>query len=167
MVTELSETLARSTAVVAADYRGLKVAEATALRKQMREAGLAVEVVKNTLFRLAARQAGKEELGALAEGPTALIIGFDDPFVAVKAVAEYQRTARNTFAARKAFVEGQLFIGAALAELATLPPKEVLLAQFAGALASPITNLVYLLQATVQELSGLLEARAGQLEGAG
>jgi large subunit ribosomal protein L10 len=166
-VAELSELLGRSTTVIAADYRGLSVADSTAMRRQFREAGLAVEVIKNTLFRLAAEQAGKADLGELAEGPTALIIGFDDPIAPVKAVAEYQRTARNTFAARKAYVEGQIFAGASLTELAALPPKETMLAELAGALASPITNLYYLLQATLQEFSGLLDSRGAQLETAG
>jgi large subunit ribosomal protein L10 len=167
MVAELADLLARSRTVVAAEYRGLSVADTTALRRQLREAGLAMEVVKNTLFRLAATRAGKAELGELAEGPTALIIGFDDPLVPIKAVSEYQRTARNTFAARKAFFEGQMVAGAAIAELASLPPKEIMLSELIGALASPMVNLVSLLQATVQEFAGLIDSRAAQVEAAG
>lgn len=165
-VEELTDLLSRSTVVIGADYRGLRVGETTALRRQLRDAGIEMHVIKNTLFRRAAEAAGKPDLSELAEGPTALIIGYGDPLAPVKTVIEYQRQSRNTFAARKAYLEGEIVAGARLTELATLPPKEVLIAQVAGALQSPITTFVYLIQATVQEFSGLLDARAGQMEGA-
>src|SRR5688572_17951578 len=165
-VAELSDILSRSTVVIGAEYRGLRVGETTALRRQLRDAGIEMHVIKNTLFRRAAEAAGKPDLAALAEGPTALIVGFSDPIAPIKTVVEYQRTARNTFVARNAFLEGQIVQGAGLTDLATLPPKDVMIAQIAGALQSPIVNFVYLLQATVQEFSGLLDARAAQLEGA-
>jgi large subunit ribosomal protein L10 len=165
-VKELTELLQRSSVVIGAEYRGLHVAETTALRRQLREAGIEMHVIKNTLFRLAAEAAGKPDLVSLAEGPTALVIGFDDPIAPVKTVVEYQRTARNAFAARSAYVDGQVIPASRLSDLATLPPKEVLIAQVAGALQSPISTFVYLLDATLQEFVGLLDARAEQLEGA-
>jgi large subunit ribosomal protein L10 len=165
-VAELTELLSRSTVVIGADYRGLRVAETTALRRLLREAGIEMHVIKNTLFRRAADAAGKADMTAVAEGPTALVIGFDDPIAPVRTLVEYQRTARNTFAARSAYLEGTVFAGSRLTELATLPSKETLIAEVAGALQSPIANLVGLLQATVQEFSGLLSARVEQMEGA-
>ncbi len=163
-VAELTETLSKSSVVIGADYRGLRVSETTALRRTLRDAGMQMHVVKNTLFLRAAEAAGMPGVGELAEGPTALIVGFDDPLVPIKTIVEYQRTARNTFAARKAYLEGQVFPANRLADLAALPPKDTMIAEFAGMLQSPITNLVYLLQATIQEFSGLLDARAEQME---
>lgn len=163
-VAALTEALSKSSVVIGADYRGLRVSETTALRRTLRDAGIQMHVVKNTLFLRAAEAAGMPAIGELAEGPTALIVGFDDPLVPIKTIVEYQRTARNTFAARKAYLEGQVFPANRLADLATLPPKETMIAEFAGMLQSPITNLVYLLQATMQEFSGLLDARAEQME---
>jgi large subunit ribosomal protein L10 len=162
-VAELTETLSKSSVVIGADYRGLRVAEITALRRTLRDAGIQMHVVKNTLFLRAAEAAGMPAVGELAEGPTALIIGFDDPLLPIKTVVEYQRTARNTFAARKAYLEGQVIPSNRLPDIASLPPKETMIAEFAGALQSPITNFVYLLQATIQEFSGLLDARAEQM----
>jgi large subunit ribosomal protein L10 len=162
-VQEMSDTLSRSTVVIGADYRGLSVAEATALRRAMREAGVQITVVKNTLFLRAAEAAGMPGVGELAEGPTALIFGFDDPLAPIKTVVEYQRQARNAFQARKAFLDGEVIAGSRLSELASLPPRDVMVGQIAGALQSPITNLVYLLSATLQEFSGLLDARAEQV----
>jgi len=165
-VSTLTEALNKSTVVIGADYRGLSVADSTALRRQLGEAGIEMHVIKNTLFWLAADAAGKKTMSELAEGPTALIIGYEDPIAPIRTLLEYQRTARNTFAARKAFLEGQVFPANRLNELATLPPKDTLIAQFAGALQSPITSLVYLLEATMQEFAGLVDARAEQLGGA-
>jgi large subunit ribosomal protein L10 len=165
-VEELTQTLSRSSVVIGAEYRGLRVDEVTALRRQLRDVGVEMHVVKNTLFLRAAQAAGLDGIGELAEGPTALIFGFDDPLMPIKTVVEYQRTARNSFVARKAYLDGTVVAGSRLAELAILPPKEVMIAEFAGLLQSPITTFVYLLQATIQEFSGLLDARAGQLESA-
>jgi large subunit ribosomal protein L10 len=162
-VEEMTATLSRSSVVIGADYRGLSVAEATDLRRTLREAGIEIQVVKNTLFLRAANAAGIPDVGELAEGPTVIIYGFDDPIAPIKTVVEYQRQARNAFQARKAFLEGQVIPANRLSDLASLPPKEVMIAQIAGALQSPITNLVYLLTATLQEFSGLLDARAEQM----
>ena len=162
-VSALTDALNRSTVVIGAEYRGLSVKDSTALRRQLSDVGVEMHVIKNTLFWRAADAAGKQTMAELAEGPTALIIGYADPIAPIKTVVEYQRTARNTFAARKAFLEGQVFPANRLNELATLPSKETLIAQVAGALQSPITSLVYLLEATLQEFVGLLDARAEQV----
>lgn len=165
-VAELTESLGRSTVVIGAEYRGLSVADTTALRKQLRAGGLEMRVVKNTLFKRAADSLGKENMVELASGPTALIIGFDDPIAPIKTVVEYQRTARNTFAARAAYLDGQVFTGSQLGDLANMPSKETMIADFAGMLQAPLYNLVSLLTATMQEFSGLLDARSEQLESA-
>jgi large subunit ribosomal protein L10 len=165
-VNALADLLSRSTVVVGADYRGLRVSEVTALRRQLRDQGIEMHVIKNTLFVRAAEAAGKPELAQLCEGPTAVVVGFADPVLPIKTVVEYQRAARNTFAARKAYMDGQIFPGNRLTEIATLPPRETLIAEVAGALQSPLTSLVYLLQATLQEFAGLIEARAEQVGGA-
>ena len=165
-VEELTDLLERSSVVIGADFRGLNVATTTALRRQLREAGLEMHVVKNTLYQRAAEKTGKPGLAALADGPTALVVGFDDPIAPLKIVYEYQRTARNSFAARSAYIDGEIVPSSKLAVLATLPPKDVMIAELAGALQSPLMTFAHLLQASQQEFSGLLDARAGQMEGA-
>jgi large subunit ribosomal protein L10 len=163
-VEEMTATLARSSVVIGADYRGLKVEEATALRRALRAAGIEILVVKNTLFLRAAEAAGMPGVGELAEGPTAIIFGFDDPLTPIKTVVEYQRQSRNAFQARKAFMDGEVIPAGRLADLAALPPRNVMIAEFAGVLQSPIMTLVYLLTATLQEFSGLLDARTEQMD---
>ena len=163
-VEELTETLGRSTVIIGAEYRGLTVKETTALRSQLRTAGMEMRVVKNTLFKRAADAVGKENMIELAQGPTALIFGFDDPIAPIKTVVEYQRTARNSFVARSAYMDGQVYAGPRLNDLATLPTKEFLIAELVGLLQSPIASLVGLLDATLQEFVGLLDARSEQLD---
>lgn len=162
-VKELTDLLSRSTVVVGAEYRGLRVGDVTALRRQMRDQGIEMHVIKNTLFSLAAKAAGKPELAELCEGPTAVLVGFDDPVTPIRLLVEYQRTARNTFAARKAYMDGQIYGASRLPEIASLPSREVLIGEFAGAVQSPITTFAYLIQATMQEFVGLLDARAEQV----
>jgi large subunit ribosomal protein L10 len=160
----LRECIERSAIAIAAEYRGLSMAEMSAMRRAARDAGMDVRVVKNRLFARAAEAAGRPELTQLAEGPTAILFGYDDVSVATKAVTEHMRTARNAFAVRKGVMDGQLLSLADLQDLASLPPKPVLLGQLAGLLQAPVTRLAGLLNGSMQNLAGLLDARARQLE---
>jgi large subunit ribosomal protein L10 len=177
-VAELKDMVERSAIVIGAEYRGLSVKDMTNLRRALRQAGIEVRVVKNRLFQLAAKQAGVEVAGEVVEGPTLLVFGYGDVVAPAKAIAEYTRTARNTFAPKKAFMSGAIITAAAVADLATLPSREELIATLAGQFASPMQNLVNLLDRamgnpagillndSMRTLSGLLDARVGQLEAA-
>ncbi len=177
-VRELAERISRATMAVGAEYRGLTVAEMAALRRALREAGVEVHVVKNRLFQIAAEQAGRPQVGELAEGPTAVVLAFGDIVAPARAVTDYARTARNAFAPRKAWLEGAVLPGRELEAIASLPSKEVLLARLAGGLMAPAARLLGLLDAATKNpagfvlngvgsnLLGLLEARAKQLEAA-
>jgi len=174
-VEELRERIERAQIVIAAGYSGLSVTEMSQLRRAVRDSG-ELRVVKNRLFLRAAQAAGHPELAELLEGPTVIVFGFDDITSPAKAVAEYQRTARNTFTVRKGALEGQVLSAAQLQDLANLPPRPVLLGQLAGALQAPIAGLAglirnilavppgRLLNDSFTTFAGLLEARAKQLE---
>jgi large subunit ribosomal protein L10 len=177
-VAELSERIARSTLAVAAGYLGLTVTQMGALRKQLREVGVELRVIKNSLFRLAAEQAGRPEVAELAEGPTAIAFAYGDIVAPARALTDYVRTARNAFTLRRAFTDGRSLSARDLEELARLPSREVLIGQVAGALQAPLARLSYLLSASLAnpaaallnsslgQLQGLLGARATQLEAA-
>ena len=72
LVSELEDLVSRSTVAISANYRGMTVADMTALRRRMRETGVELRVVKNTLLRMAAERGGKPELSQIVDGPTAL-----------------------------------------------------------------------------------------------
>jgi large subunit ribosomal protein L10 len=164
-VAELKDLVARANIVIGADYRGLTVKEMTALRRVLRESGTEARVVKNKLFKIAAEQAGVSEASAIVDGPTLVIFGYGDIVAPAKAVSDYARTARNAFAPRRAFLDGGILDSAAIADLASLPSREQLIARLAGALISPLQNLANLLSASLRDTAGLLEARAAQMEG--
>jgi large subunit ribosomal protein L10 len=174
-VADLKERLERATMVVSTEYRGLTVKEMTALRKKLREGGFDVKVVKNTLLKLAAEQAGREDVTKIVEGPTALALAYGDVIEAAKAVTDYAQSAPQAFKLRGGFLEGSVLSANDLKDLTKIPPKPVLLAQFMGQMNSPLQNFIGLLDAPLQELTqlfqsllselpGLIEARAKQME---
>ncbi|MEX0786158.1 MAG: 50S ribosomal protein L10 [Dehalococcoidia bacterium] len=178
-VEELRERIERSVITIAADYRGLSVTDMVQLRRAIADArGVEMRVVKNRLFLRAADAAGHPEMAELMDGPTAIIFGYEDVSAPARVASEYQRTARNTFAVRKGVMDGRLLTVADLQDLGSLPPREVLIALVAGALQSPVARLAGLLTSmisngpgrllndSVSTFSGLLEARAKQMEGA-
>lgn len=177
-VEELRERIARCAIAIAADYRGLTVSEMGALRRAAREADVELRVVKNRLFLRAAEAAGRPQMAELVEGPTAIVFGYDDVVASARAVTEYERSARNAFAVRKAVLDSHVLEKADVEELATLPPRPVLVGRVAGALQAPVARLAQLLSAALANppgrllndslitFAGLLEARAKQLEGA-
>jgi len=176
-VAELKERLERATIVVSSEYRGLTVKEMQALRRKLREGGFEVKVIKNTLLRLAAEQAGQPDVTRIVEGPTALALAFGDVIEAAKAVTDYAQTAPQAFKLRGGYLEGSVLSANDLKDLTKIPPKPVLLAQFMGQMNSPLQNFIGLLDSPLQELTqlfqsllselpGLVEARAKQLEAA-
>jgi large subunit ribosomal protein L10 len=174
-VEELKQRISRATITISTDYRGLRVPEMEQMRRRLRQASVEVRVIKNNLLRLAADQAGMPELMQVVEGPTALVLGYEDPVEAAKAVTEYARSAPPTFAIRGAFMEGQVVSPDDLRDLVGLPPKPIMLAQLAGQIQSPLAvltglldsplrELASLLQSALSEFPGLIEARARQME---
>ncbi|HUF53227.1 MAG TPA: 50S ribosomal protein L10 [Dehalococcoidia bacterium] len=174
-VAELKDKLERSTIVISTMYRGLTVKEIAAFRRKLRDGGLEVRVIKNTLLKIAANQAGKPEVFEIVDGPTALAFGYDDVIEAAKAVTEYAGTAPAAFKLAGGYLDGTILNEAALKDLTKIPPRPVLLAQFMGTMNGPLSNFVALMDGPLQELTlliqsllrefpGLIEARARQLE---
>lgn len=165
VVEELAEQLAAAETLIVADYRGLTNKQLEALRDELFGHGARFRVVKNTLTRRAAEQAGREALLVLLEGPTAIafIETGGDPAAVAKALAATARET-NVLALRGGILEGKTLSGAEVAELATLPPADVLRGQLVGAIVAPATQLAALLVAPLRDLAGLVDARIAQLE---
>jgi large subunit ribosomal protein L10 len=176
-VAELKDRLERATVVISTEYRGLTVKEMQDLRRKLREGGLEVKVIKNTLLRRAAEEAGHPEVTSIIEGPTALAIAYGDVIEAAKAVTGYAQGAPGAFSLRGGYMDGSVLSANDLRDLTRVPPRPVLLAQFMGQMQSPLAGFIGLLDAPLQELTGLfrsllselpglVEARARQLEAA-
>ncbi len=163
-VAELKELVAKANIVISAEYRGLKVRELTQLRRALRDAGIDARVVKNRLFQIAAEQAGVADAGGVVEGPSMVIFGYGDVVSPSKVLADYMKTARNAFAPKKVYMDGQVQAGSIVAELASLPSREELIGRLAGAFVQPVQNLAVLLNDSIQQFARLVDARVNQLE---
>jgi large subunit ribosomal protein L10 len=165
VVTELAERLRSAETLMVADYRGLTMPEIDELRTRLLEAGARFTVVKNTLTKLAAEQAGTEQVLELIEGPTAIAFleADGDPVAAAKVLNETAR-ARDVLVIRGGILEGTVVGDADIKRLATLPAAEVLRAQLVGAVAAPLATVVGLFTAPLRDLVGVIDARIRQLE---
>lgn len=151
--------LNRSPFFIAADYTGLKVQHFSELRKRLRQAGAEIHVVKNTIFKIAAREAGVQELGAPLTGQLAVVTGQKDISVAAKVLktfaSEFERPK-----VRFGILNSQPLSAAAVASLADLPPLEVLRGKLLGLFQAPASQLVRLLNEPASGLARVLKAKA-------
>ena len=165
IVSELAERLKSSENLLVADYRGLSMPEIDELSSKLLEPGARISVVKNTLTRLAAEEAGVKQLLDLIDGPTAIafIDAEGDPAAAAKILNDTAR-AHDVLVIRGGLLEGDTVSDVEIKRLATLPPADVVRAQFAGAVAAPLTTIVGLFTAPLRDLVNVLDARITQLQ---
>jgi large subunit ribosomal protein L10 len=165
VVAELSKRLRDTDTLMVADYRGLTMPEIDELRSRLLEAGARFTVVKNTLTRRAAEEAGTTEVLDLIDGPTAIAFleADGDPVAAAKVLNEAAR-ANDVLVIRGGLLEGTVVGDAEIKRLATLPAAEVLRAQLVGAVVAPLTTVVGLFTAPLRDLVGIIDARIRQLE---
>jgi large subunit ribosomal protein L10 len=168
VVADLVERLRETDSLIVADYRGLTNAQLVDLRAKLRGSGARLTVVKNTLTRRAAEEAGAEAILALLEGPTAIafVEAEGDPVAVAKALADAAKDTK-VLALRGGLLSGQTLTGADVEELAKLPAPEVVKAQLVGVIVAPLTQLAALVAAPVRDLVGLIDARIAQLEEGG
>ena len=168
IVAELTEKLKDTPTLFIADYRGLSVTEIDDLRTKLIEQGARFTVVKNTLTRRAAEEAGADALLAMLEGPTAIaFIEAEGDMVAVaKALVDSARTTK-ILAIRGGILDGSPIGEEDVKNLAMLPPVDVLRGQVLGAITAPLMTVVGLISAPVRDLIGLIDARIEQLQASG
>jgi large subunit ribosomal protein L10 len=166
IVEDLTERLKGSQALIVTDFRGLTMPQIDALRSELLEHGARFQVVKNTLTRKAAEEAGADAVLALLEGPSAIaFLETDgDPVAVAKALTKAARETK-ILEVRGGVLEGKTITAADVDELAKLPPADVLRAQLLGAITAPLTTIVGLFAAPLQNLVGLIDARIEQLGG--
>lgn len=156
-VTELSGKLCSSQSVILADFTGLDVEAVTDLRRKMRTAGIDYRVVKNTLALRAIKAVGLDALKKHFFGPTAIAFGPNDFSAPAKILVEFAKE-RQLLKIKGGFCEGKLFEAKEVIAIASLPRKEVLLAQFLATMLGPMTNLSSLLVAAPQQFLSTLTA---------
>ena len=168
VVAELTERLRSTETLLVADYRGLTMPQIDALRSKLIEHGARFAVVKNTLTRRAAEAAGSDTLLALLEGPTAIAFleSDGDPVAVAKALVDAARETR-VLEVRGGMLEGRPIEAAEIESLAKLPPLDALRGQVLATVIAPLTGILALFTAPLQDLYGLIDARIEQLEAQG
>ena len=154
IIEETARLLGDAEALYVSDYRGLTVSQLTQLRAALRERGATLHVLKNTLTAIAAERVGRDSLKELLNGPTAVAFCGEDLVGPAKTLSDYAR-ANPALVLRGALVQGSVVDADGVRRLASLPPRDVLVAQVVGTVAAPLTGLVTVLQGTI---SGLVRA---------
>jgi len=165
VVADLVERLRASDTLIVADYRGLTMPQIDGVRTEVLKHGARFTVVKNTLTKRAAEEAGVPELVELLDGPTAIAFVGDGDMVGVaKALND---TARKTkiLSLRGGILQGKPMSAEEVRDLASLPPADVLRGQVLGAIVAPLSAIAALINAPLQDLVGLIDARIEQLGG--
>jgi large subunit ribosomal protein L10 len=156
-VAELHDKFARAVSAVLADFRGLSVQELTDLRRQLRDASLELMVVKNTLARLAVQETDFEKLLPYLKGPSSVTFSYRDLVAPAKVLSTYVKK-QPKLAVRAGLFEGKIVPAEKIAEIAELPPRDVLLAQALAAMEGPMAGLVGTLQGVLSTFIGTLQA---------
>lgn len=164
-VAELKELLTSSKCAILVDFCGLTVAQDTVLRRKMREAGVNYSVVKNTLLRIAAEEAGIEGLEPVLEHNTAIAVAPEDPVAVAKIICEFAKE-NKALKVKIGVLDGKVISADEIKALAALPPKEVLIAKMLGSMNAPISGFVNVLQGTIRNVVYALEAVRKQKESA-
>ena len=165
MIATMKETMKNAKGAVLTDYRGIKVAQDTKLRRKMREAGVQYSVIKNNMASIAAKEAGIEGLDAYLKGPLALVSSDKDPVAAAKLISEFIKENR-IMEIKGGLVEGTVIDAEGVKALANLPSREILLARLLGSMQSPITGFVTVLQGNIRNLVYALDQVRQQKESA-
>lgn len=150
IVADLTEKMKNAAAGVIVKYEGITVEDDTALRSELRKAGVEYGVVKNTLTKRACENAGYGELSNILEGMTAVATSAEDPVAAAKILKKYADKVES-FEIKAGFVDGKILDAAGVNELADLPSKEVLIGKVLGSLQSSLYGLAYVLQAYIDK----------------
>lgn len=145
--TLLAEKLKKAKMVIFTEYRGISVSDDTKLRNALRSENNECMVVKNSVINHAAHDVGIEGLDKVLEGPTAVIIGYDDYVSSAKAVNEYAKT-HDFYKFKAGIMDGKIISSDEVKKLANLPSKETLYAMVASALIGNIRNLAVVLDQT-------------------
>ena len=165
MIAAFKADMVNAKGVVFVDYRGIKVAQDTKLRRKVREAGVHYTVIKNNMASIAAKEAGIDGLDTYLKGPLAMVSSTTDPVAPAKLISDFSKD-NKILEIKGGLVEGKVINADEVKALASLPPKEVLIARLLGSMQSPLTGLVNVLQGNIRNLVYALDAVRQQKESA-
>ncbi len=162
IVNALAERIKSAESGVLVDYKGITVAEDTALRTELRKDEVNYTVVKNTLTRKALDMLGMEGLDHVLNGTTSLATADNDPIAPFRIISDYSKKLGDRFNIKAAFMDGKILSDAEIAEISELPSKDALYAKVLGTMIAPITGLAVCLGQILEQKGGSLEAPAAE-----
>ena len=157
VVAALTEQLKGAASGVLVDYKGITVAEDTALRVELRLNDVQYGVVKNTLARFAMNNVGLGELDNVLNGTTSLATCASDPIAPMRVINKYAKQLNGKFEIKGGFMDGKVLSLEEISALAELPSKEVLQAQALGMMLAPITSFAIVIKAICEQKGGSVE----------
>lgn len=163
LVTDLTEKLSRSNAMIMTDYSGLSSSEINQLRNKLRDMETGYHVVKNSLMKLAMERSGLPWDESLFDGPTAVGFCYEDAPGTAQILLDFAKDSK-TFSIRGGMLGSEPVSAGQISDLARLPSSEVLIAQVIGGMKAPVAGLVSVLSAPLHNLVHVLLARSSQLE---
>ncbi|MCM1156468.1 MAG: 50S ribosomal protein L10 [Roseburia sp.] len=158
VVDEISAAIKDAQSVVLVDYRGLTVEQDTALRKELREAGINYKVYKNTMMNFAFKGTDCEALLPYLEGPSAVAISTEDATAPARVLCKFAKTA-DKLEIKGGIVEGVAYDAAGITNISKIPSREELLSKLLGSIQSPITNFARVMN-QLAEKGGASECEA-------
>lgn len=163
-IEQLKALLQESGITIVAEYRGMTVAALTELRRKLSSKKIKLQVVKNTLTRIAAQSVNKSGMSKLLVGPNALICSSGDAADVSKALNEYIRATKSILNIKGGLIGEHLLTAEQVISLAALPSRQELLSKVVGCIQSPLASLLTVLNANLGNLVNVLQARVKELE---
>jgi len=157
VVSEVTETIQKSTAIFLTDYSGVNVADINDIRNEFRKEGVKYKIFKNTLFKRALEESGQyEKLADHLVGMTGFAFADENPVAPAKIIKKYFDK-NNKLSLKACYIENEFFDGSRLSELATLPSKNELIASILGSLNAPASGIVGAINAVFRDLVSVVD----------
>ncbi|MBT3231564.1 MAG: 50S ribosomal protein L7/L12 [Calditrichaeota bacterium] len=158
------ETLLRdASSILMADFSGMPVSDFDSMRRKCFENKIAFKVLKNRIAKIVLEKLGHTVPDELLTGPTGFCIGFDDPIVPVRIIADYAKEKKRPII-KGCFLEGELYGPEKVNQLKSIPPREILLGSVIGAIVSPLSGFVFTLNEILRSFVGIVDALSEKMK---
>jgi len=159
LVNEITDKFARAKSIYFTNYRGMNVKQMNDLRKEFHAANIEYRVAKKTLTKIAAKNAGYDSISNLINGQMGIAFSYDDPTAPAKVLTSFvKKNKLEIMDITGCIFENKIFTADRIEAIIKLPSREELLSRFVGTLVAPMSNLVVVLNAFMNQLVGVLKS---------
>jgi len=162
-IEELEGIMKDAKSILMTDFIGMPVADFDELRRKCYENQVTFRVAKNRIVKMVLEKLGYTKIDDILTGPTGFCLGFDDPIVPIRIITDFAK-GKNHPVIKGCFLEGELFGPERINELKIIPPREILIGMVIGAIASPLSGFVYVLNEILRSFVGVIEAVSEKYE---